>query len=639
MRTNKHSTRISLSRDMEKPRYRLFISVFFVLILLVGVFVKAAHIQFFNKDKALSFAKKQHNGFSELRPERGNIYDRNNKGLAVNIETKSIYANPPSIKDPVKTSKIISNKLGLNQNKVLKQITSNKKFVWIKRLLDSKQTNDVISENLDGFGYIKETKRVYPNGHLLGQVLGFTNIDSSGIEGIEYYSEDLLEGMPRKISFSRDALGRTVVKEYKNPDTTISTVGNNITLTIDYQIQHILERELQLGIESVNGEKGMGILMNSETGEILAMASYPFFDPNNFSEYKDEQKRNFPIWYTFEPGSTMKVFLAASAIEENIATPKSKFDCENGKRKIGNSVIRDHKPHGTLTFSEIIKVSSNIGASKIGETLGKKKYHDYLMDFGFGNKLDIDLPGESKGQLPKVNKWGNVELATISFGQGLSVTSLQLATALSAVANGGYLMKPFIVKEVRSPEGKLIKENKPQVLKRVISYDTSRQVSEILESVVANGTGKNAHIKGYSIAGKTGTAQIPNPTTGGYYKNRHIASFIGFAPVDNPAITLVIVVEAPKKSFYGGTVAAPIFKDVTEKVLFYLGIPPSNNFMEAKIMPDLKGQSIRDILRWSEKEGIKVEVSGNGYVEEQMPNPGEIIEDDVVCKIHFKPTI
>lgn len=232
---------------------------------------------FLIKIKPFHSQKKQHNGFSELRPERGNIYDRNNKGLAVNIETKSIYANPPSIKDPVKTSKIISNKLGLNQNKVLKQITSNKKFVWIKRLLDSKQTNDVISENLDGFGYIKETKRVYPNGHLLGQVLGFTNIDSSGIEGIEYYSEDLLEGMPRKISFSRDALGRTVVKEYKNPDTTISTVGNNITLTIDYQIQHILERELQLGIESVNGEKGMGILMNSETGEILAMASYPFF--------------------------------------------------------------------------------------------------------------------------------------------------------------------------------------------------------------------------------------------------------------------------------------------------------------------------------------------------------------------------
>lgn len=639
MRKNNHSTRISLSRDLEKPRYRLFISAFFVLILLLGVFVKAAHIQFFNKDKALSFAKKQHNGFSELRPVRGNIYDRNNNELAINIEAKSIYANPPSIKDPVKTSKIISKNIGLNQNKVLKQITSKKRFVWIERLLESEQTNDVLSENLDGIGYIKEAKRVYPNGHLLGQVLGFTNTDSSGIEGIEYSSEYLLAGTPRKISFTRDALGRAVVKEYKNPDTTISTAGNNITLTISYQIQHILERELQLGIESVNGVKGMGILMNSETGEILAMASYPFFDPNNFSEYKDEQKRNFPIWYAFEPGSTMKVFLAASAIEENTATPKSKFDCENGKRKIGNWVIRDLKPHGTLTFSEIIKVSSNIGASKIGETLGKKKYHDYLTDFGFGNKLGIDLPGESKGQLPKVNKWGNIELATISFGQGLSVTSLQLATALSAVANGGYLMKPFIVKEVRSPEGKLIKENKPQVLKRVISYDTSRQVSEILESAVANGTGRNAHIKGYSIAGKTGTAQIPNPATGGYYKNRYIASFIGFAPVDNPAITLVIVVEAPKKSFYGGTVAAPIFKNVTEKVLFYLGIPPSNNFMEARIMPDLKGRSMRDILRWSEKEGIKVEISGNGYVEEQMPNPGEIIEDDVVCKIHFKPTI
>jgi len=289
--------------------------------------------------------------------------------------------------------------------------------------------------------------------------------------------------------------------------------------------------------------------------------------------------------------------------------------------------------------SEIIEKSSNICATKIGETLGKEKFYEYLNDFGFGKQTGLELPGESYARLPNPKSWGPVELATISFGQGVAVTSLQLATALSAIANGGYLMKPYIVKEIVSTDGTGVKENKPKMLNRAISYDTSKQLTEMMEKVVESGTGKKASISGYSVAGKTGTAQVPNPETGGYYANRYMSSFIGFAPTNEPKLTVVVIVENPKNGHYGGTVAAPIFKGITEKVLFYLGIPPTKEFVGKRVMPDLHGLSIRDILKWSETEGVNIKIKGNGFVSSQEPKAGEIIKEGVVCMVEFKQTI
>ncbi|MGH7884315.1 MAG: penicillin-binding protein, partial [Thermodesulfobacteriota bacterium] len=341
----------------------------------------------------------------------------------------------------------------------------------------------------------------------------------------------------------------------------------------------------------------------------------------------------------FEPGSTLKAFILAAAIEEKIANENSTYDCENGRRKVGPKIIRDVHPYGILTLAETLQYSSNICASKIGEKIGKENLYEYIMDFGFGRKLDVDLPGESSGKVQNLGNWGPVELATISFGQGISVTAIQLVNALSTIANGGYQMQPYVVKSIVSPKGEIINEKKPKVIKRVISYDTAEILKRMLRAVVEKGTGENAQISGYSIAGKTGTAQIPDTENGGYYANKYIASFMGFAPSDNPKLTLLVMLEDPKKSIYGGSTAAPIFKAITEKVLFYMGIPTEEEFLGNSLMPNLEGKSARDILRWAEEEGIKVSIKGNGYVIEQYPKPGETIKRGADCKFKLSQDI
>jgi len=638
MKPKRSTKRISLARDLDKPRWRVFIVATLLIALFAMVSVKALELQILDRERAFKIAKKQHHGTSTLLPRRGKIFDRNGKELAVNIDVKSIYANPKKVTKPSETAKILSEKLNLSQKKILNRVSSDKSFVWIKRLADSESVEELQNLDITGLGYIPEPKRIYPNGHLLGQVIGITDVDSIGIEGIEYHYDSLLTGKTRKITLKRDARGHKILNdpsEIQEIDQ-YKTSGHDIVLTIDSQIQYIVERQLKEGIEEVGGEKGMAIIMNPETGEVLAMASYPFLDPNNFSKFPEVNRRNLPIWYAHEPGSTMKVFLASSALDDKKVNPNSKFNCENGRRRIGSAVIRDIKPRGTLTVAEIVKYSSNIGASKIGELLGRDKYYKYLNKFGFGKKTGMGLPGESSGLLAAPRKWGPIELATISFGQGISVTSLQLVTALSAIANGGYLMKPYVIEKIVGPDGNVIEQNSPEVVTRVISYDTSYQMKQIMQGVVENGTGKKAQIPGFSVAGKTGTAQIPNPKSGGYYSNRYIASFIGFAPVEDPEIVMVVVVEAPRKKTHGGSVAAPIFKQIAEKVLFHMGISPKKVLVGMTVMPDLSGMSVRDILKWSEEEGVKVKVKGSGFVTNQQPLPGDLIKEGMVCSIELK---
>ncbi len=638
VRLKRNTKRMSLARDLDKPRWRVFIIAALIIALFAMVGVKALELQVLDRERAFKLARKQHHGTSTLLPRRGTIYDRDGRELAINVDVKSIYANPKNIENPKDTAKLLSEKFNLPEKKIQQRLSSNKSFVWVKRLADPKSTEEIEATELEGLGFIPEPKRVYPNGSLMGQVIGFTDVDSIGIEGIEYKYDGSLIGKTRKISLKRDARGHKILSDpsdIQNIDRD-TTAGEDIHLTIDSQVQHIVERELKEGIEEMGAEKGMVIIMDPETGEVLAMASYPFVDPNSYSKFPEVNRRNLPIWYAHEPGSTMKVFLTAAALEDNKVNPHSKFNCENGRRKIGSAVIKDIKARGTLTVAEIVKYSSNIGASKIGELLGRDKYHTYLKKFGFGDKTGIGLPGESKGQLASPRKWGAIELATISFGQGVSVTSLQIVTALSAIANGGYLMKPYVVEKIVDPEGNIVKKNKPEVITRVISYDTSDQMKRMLKNVVEEGTGKRAQITGFSVAGKTGTAQIPDPKFGGYHPDRYIASFIGFTPVEDPEIVMAVVVEAPRKRTHGGSVAAPIFKQIAEKVLFHMEVSPNKELVGMKVMPDLSGMSARDILKWSEEEGIKVEVKGSGYVASQKPQPGDIIKEGMVCSIELK---
>ena len=628
---------LQYNRDSTKPKWRIYFSTLLVVFLFVSVSYKALSLQVLDRDKSFKIAKKQHSSSLTLLPKRGNIMDTRGTYLATSVDTTSIYINPRQIKDPKKFATDVSENTKFEYKNLLSQAVSNKSFVWLERLANPATVKKLKELDIKGIGFLQEPKRVYPNNYLIGQVLGFTDIDSKGIEGIEYNLDGILAGKPQKIDLKRDARGKQIM--YSPVDIEEKTRGFDVELTIDSQIQHIVERELRDGVEKMGGDAGMALLMDPNTGEILAMASYPFFNPNRFKEFPSKTRRNLPVWYTFEPGSTLKVFLAAAVIEENLANPNTKYDCENGKRKVGPKVIKDTHPHGLLTVAEVMEVSSNICASKMGETLGKQSLYNYLKDFGFGNKLGVDLPGEPRGSLQKTKKWGPVELATISFGQGISVTALQLASGLSAIANGGYLMKPYIVKKISTPGGEVVTSNKPEIIKRVVSYDTARQVASIMEGVVDNGTGKNAKISGYSVAGKTGTAQIPNPKTGGYYKEKYMASFVGFAPVDDPRITLIVVVENPRESIYGGSVSAPIFKAISEKVLFYLNTPTRSSFTGTKLMPNFKGKSTRDILRWADDNGVEVKFKGSGFSVTQTPVAGEEITEDTVCSFELTQDI
>ncbi len=564
---------------------------------------RSFELQVLQNEKLSARAKNQHTKVYKIPPVRGTLYDRNKKPLATTVSATSIYLNPKKIENPSNLARILSKSLSLSHKRLLDLAKSEKSFVWIKRGENRATAEKIKSMNLEAVGFVEEPKRIYPNGSLLGQALGFTDVDLKGIEGLEYGLDNALAGKPATTRIRRDGKGNRIsdvpLKENEH-----LTRGNDVVLTVDSNIQHITETELEKGIRKMRGESGAALMMNPQTGEVLAMASYPPFDPNRFREFSQKSKKNLPVWLSFEPGSTLKVFLAATLLEEKMADENTEYDCENGMKQIGSNTVRDIHEYGILTISETIKYSSNICALKMGETLGKKKLHDSLRNFGFGKRNGVDLPGEASGKIQNLRKWGNIELATISFGQGISVTPIQLATAFSSIANGGYLMKPYIVKKIVSPKGEVLTEKKPDVLKKVISYDTASKIAEILEQVVKDGTGANASIPGYRIAGKTGTAQVPNPRTRTYYKNRYISSFAGFAPADDPSLVLVVIVDNAKEHTYGGIVAAPIFKSITEKVLFYMRIPPREEPSEDKTAPEMMNESAKTGIKRPEEQVV-----------------------------------
>ena len=625
-------------KKSQKGKWKFYLTTIFLTGLFAALGYRSFELQVLQSDRFSAGAKKQHSRVYKMPPVRGTLYDRNKKPLATSVWATSIYLNPKEVKDPGKLVRTISKPLGMSRKKVLSLVRSEKPFVWIKRGEDPKTAKKIKALGLSGVGFAEEPKRIYPNGSLLGQTLGFTNIDLKGVEGLEYGFEKMLAGKPATARIRTDGRGNRISDALLNAKEQ-STKGNDLMLTVDSNIQHITETALEKGIREMKADRGAALLMNPQTGEILSMASYPFFDPNRFGEFSQKTRKNLPVWMSFEPGSTLKVFLAATLLEEKMGDENTEYDCENGKQRIGPNVIKDVHGHGILTVSETITYSSNICAWKMGKTLGKKKLHDSLRNFGFGKTVGVDLPGEASGRIQNLRKWGDIELATISFGQGISVTAIQLATALSSIANGGYLMKPYIVKKVVSPEGKVLMEKTPEVLKRVISYDTASKITRILEEVVKNGTGKNAGISGYRVAGKTGTAQMSNPETGTYYKDRYLSSFIGFAPADNPRLALVVIVENPRKHNYGGVVAAPIFKSVTEKALFYMRIPPRKEVLEETVMPDMANKSARAVMKWAEKEEVSVRFIGSGYVVSQHPPSGEKIKRGTDCTFTLKQNI
>jgi cell division protein FtsI/penicillin-binding protein 2 len=565
-----------LSRlQLEKSKKRAAVVITVFLFSFCVISFRLIDLMVFEHDRLAERASQQYIREKVLKPQRGMIWDRRMREMAANVEADSLYAIPSEMED----TRYLSRKLaplihdtskGLNMKLLRKK---SRAFVWLARQMDAESALEVrkLRDESDyrSLRFLTESKRYYPMGRTASHILGFTNIDNKGISGIELMYNRYLEGTATSVSVGTDARGNRLTSDIKE-----AVSGNDILLTIDEGIQYIVERELAAAMEQWKARAAVAIVMNPMTGEILAMANNPAYDPNDAGKYGLKARRNRAITDLYEPGSTMKAVLAAAALEEGAAGLDDEFDASKGYIAVGGKAIWDVHKNEIMNFKEVIQRSSNVGAVQIGLKLGAKKYYSYIRKFGFGEKTGIDFPGEVRGILRELDEWSGTSLAALSIGQEIGVTPLQVLQAYAVIANGGILVKPYLVSDIISPSGEIIKRVSPTMKRRVISRTTAETVKDILKTVVEEGgTARKASIKGNLVAGKTGTAQIFDNKTGRYARHRHVSSFVGFSPADNPELAVIVVVYEPKGSMYGGVVAAPVFKNIVEHTFSYLDVP------------------------------------------------------------------
>jgi cell division protein FtsI (penicillin-binding protein 3) len=579
-RKNKIAERKLWDEDFEKIRLeqskkRAIIIRTIMYFCFFSIFIRLVFLMVFDHGVLSEKAARQYRKTKTLTVQRGGIWDREMRPLAVNTEAESLYAVPSRITDVRSIAQQLSPVIKVSAMKLNKKfyMKKNKSFIWLARRMDEKTAQRVYAlqteANLQEIGMLTESKRYYPNGHVASHILGFTNIDNEGIDGIELKYNDYIKGKKRKVYLKKDARGMSLSEGFEE-----DMRGDNLLLTVDETLQNIIEREIAKAVQTWKAKAAVAIMMNPDTGEILAMANRPTYNPNLFHKSKVKDRRNRTITDIYEPGSTFKMVLASAALEEGVVRPHQWFDVSKGFIKVPGGLIRDDHKNKILSFSEVIQKSSNTGAVQIGQRLGEKKFYRYIKAFGFGEKTGIDLPGEVRGILREPGDWSGRSLASLSIGQEVAVTPLQILRAYSVIANGGKLMKPYLVSEIISSEGETIKRFYPEIERKVISEETARRMRDILKTVVEEGgTAESASILGNIVAGKTGTAQMINPKTGRYSKDDFVSSFVGFVPADNPEIALIVVVYKPKGKRYGGVVAAPVFKSIVEQTLVYLNIP------------------------------------------------------------------
>jgi len=549
-------------------RRRLNAVFLFFFVFLAICIARLFFIQFFRSNYFSEIAQKQHNLFIGLEPRRGTIYDLNLRPQAVNVSLDSLYASPNAIPDKDKEGIIrqLLPILNVDYAYLKERFYAKKSFIWLARKLEPAQSEAIKKLNIKGLDFIKESKRSYPNSYLASQVIGFCGLDNIGLEGIELYYDSYLKGQEGWALILRDARQNKLNLEQKMAE---PCDGYNLILTIDEVIQYIAERELDKVFKVFHAKGASLIVIDPHTGAILAMVNRPTFDLNQYKNIDEDRRRNRSISDLFEPGSIFKIVTASAALEEKKVVEEDKFFCENGAYRVAGHILHDHRPHGWLSFREVIEKSSNIGTTKVAQILGPDLLYRYIKLFGFGAKSGIDLPGEITGMIKEPRFWSKISISALPIGQEVGVTTLQLAAAISVIANNGRLMKPYLVKEIRDRQGETIKSFSPTLVRQVISPDTAKRVTKILTGVIEEGTGKLARITGFSAAGKTGTAQKLEPD-GSYSHNKFIASFIGFAPAEDPIIAIAIVVDEPRPYYFGGVVAAPIFKNVAGDILKYL---------------------------------------------------------------------
>ncbi|WP_041979319.1 penicillin-binding protein [Pyrinomonas methylaliphatogenes] len=645
-------------------RMRIVLGAF---ILWMGVIAgRLIYLQTSRHEELAARARAQQLVQIEIEPLRGTIIDRQGRELARSIETDSFFAVPEEIEDVQTVARRLAPLLGTEIGALASRLESaraeGRRFVWLARKLDAERAAAVRALALRGVYELKEPKRFYPNGALAAHVLGFVSLDEEGLAGVERFHNASLTGEEGRIWIERDAHRRS----YESFEVA-AREGNEIVLTLDQTIQHWAEQALQEAVERSQARAGTAIVLDPKTGEILALANAPTFDPNEARALPPDRLRNEALQNIYEPGSTFKIVSFAAALEEGLARPDERIDCQMGAIVVAGRTVHDHHPFGILTLTEALAKSSNVAAIKLGLRVGSARLYEYIRRFGFGAKTGVELPGETAGLLRPVERWQPSSIGSIAIGQEIGVTPLQVAAAFAAVANDGVRVAPHLVREVRSGDGAVVKRAQPEA-RRVISAETARTLRGMLEMVTLKGTARRAQLDGYTAAGKTGTAQKVDPRTHAYSKTKYVASFVGFAPASDPRVVIIVVIDEPRGAYHGGEVAAPVFREIAERVLPYLDVAPDvigpnladqmgARHSEARVpqvaierrgemvlahaqgagftMPDLRGQSLRDAARLCAQLGLSLVADGEGRVIAQEPEAGAAVRAGDTVRVLF----
>jgi cell division protein FtsI (penicillin-binding protein 3) len=652
-------------------------------VILLG---RLTYLQILKHDEYARLAENQHAKTVPLRPKRGPILDRTGQALAVSSRADTLYVTPSKVEDAPRLAARLAVILGEPARDVARRLTVAKKFAPVRRRLTPDMARAVRDLKDPSLALVEDSLRLYPNRELAAQLIGFEGAEGKGLAGIEQTWDAHLAGVEGRAVVERDALGREVTGApiVLKP----SVAGQGIVLTIDATIQYLAEKEVDAAWRRTRAKSAMAVAMDPRTGEILAMAIRPTYNPNAFGVATDDDRRARAVTDPFEPGSTFKVIMAASALEEGVVHPTDRIYGENGAITVANATIHDWKKYGWLTFTEVLQNSSNVGSIKVGMMLGKERYYKYITGFGFGASTNLGLPGESRGQLRPPGQWSGLSLATMSIGQEISVTAVQMVAAFSAVANGGRLMQPQIIRAVLDAQGREIRSFEPAAVRQVISPETARTLTEMMVNAVRNGTGHNAAIPGYDVAGKTGTAQKMDPATRRYSRAPGVLSFVGFVPADDPRLAMIVLLDEPKNEKWGSEAAAPIFSAIGREVLRYLNVVPRDSspvpivrgemasaapsltrtgtgaggppaldmaavpagVAEAapapapvadppadQVMPRLGGLSLRQAMETLAPHGVRLEITGRGVVTSQLPLPGAPLPPGTVCRLQLAP--
>jgi cell division protein FtsI (penicillin-binding protein 3) len=682
----------SKTRPDASLRRALFVAAFIVLWMFV-IGVRLIYLQVSHHDKLVARARQQQQNAIETSPQRGSLLDRNGTELARSIDTDSVFVAPDELKlgDAQQTNAQVdcaadglASALKLDQETLRKQliegVDQGRRFEWIARRVSPDVGEQLRAQQLPGVHLRKESKRFYPNGSLAAHVLGFVGLDNVGLGGIEKVYNQKITGEPGKLFLEKDSQGKAY-ESFEVP----AKAGQTIVLTLDQSVQYRAEQALADAVQRSRAKSGTAIVLDPRTGEILALANVPTFDPNNVRVSTAQERSNWALQNVYEPGSTFKIVAYSAALEKGLARPEDRIDCQMGAITVAGRVVHDHHPFGSLTLTEALAKSSNVAAIKLGIRVGDEAMYDFITRFGFGSRTGVELAGETAGLVNPLRRWQPSSIGSIAIGQEIAVTPLQMAAAFATVANNGVRVAPHLVREIRTSSGAVVYHTEPEQ-RRVIKQETAAMLRGMLESVTLNGTAKRAQLDGYSAAGKTGTAQKIDPQTRTYSKSKHVASFVGFAPVNDPAVVIIVVIDEPGGSYHGGDVAAPVFREIAEQILPDLGITPDTDFKtpleliaeqrstqespvqrdaerdsrrdegfprvagrdrtggevvytaasnRAILMPDLRGHSVRDVARTCAQLGLQVEAHGEGSVTRQSPSAGAEIQSGQVVYVEF----